>query len=81
MSITESDQKVIRDMFMDAARELLKEERAVVEGRIDERLGRIEEQLTDIGVRLSHVESAVAQLVKFDELEKRLERLERAAQH
>ncbi len=62
MSITESDLQTIRDLFMDAAAQLLKEERAVVEGRIDGRLEKIEGMLSKIEERLGNIEEDVEKI-------------------
>lgn len=62
MAITESDQRVIRELFMEAGAKLLEEERVIVEGRIDARLAKIEERLGELGEAAEGVISALDRL-------------------
>lgn len=77
MSITESDQKVIREIFMEAASDLLVKERELLEGM----LRPIEVRLANLESRLGRVEVAVSSLVRFEEMERRIQALEEAARH
>lgn len=77
MAITESDQKVIQDLFMDAAADLLKKEREILE----QILLPTNARLTAIEARLTALEVQVAQLVRIESIEQRLKALEETANH